>query len=105
MKSIKVVLDRLMYEIFFLLEILAVVAASQVDLYLSQVFLQSGETDISRCPINFYGKEFKIVEVSKINHVGEKPCLYIFCFKVYYILLSVIGTSYERLSVNSQRHC
>lgn len=46
----------------------AVVAASQVDVSISQrvtIDISGGVVDISSCPITFYGRSFSWVDVSK----------------------------------------
>ncbi|XP_041822651.1 alpha-tectorin-like [Chelmon rostratus] len=42
--------------------LLLAVAASQVDLSLSQVINGSGEVNISSCPITFYGRKYSVME-------------------------------------------
>lgn len=62
-------LDRPMYDVSYFFFLLAVVAASQVDLSAAATLIGPGETDFSSCPITFYGRQYTMVNVSKIE-----PC-------------------------------
>ena len=57
--------------LFLFLQIHAVVAASQVDLNLSDPQnIVTGHVNISTCPITFYGRTYSMLDVSQM-----KSCL------------------------------
>lgn len=56
--------------LFFFLQLHAVVAASRVNLSLTEkAITDKGELDITNTPITFYGKKSTVMDVSKMNEM------------------------------------